>query len=57
METVQSVYFCFGAKPANSTFATKAAKKKSAKIVIETLDITIPTPSLAVKSKCRNFFD
>ena len=28
METVQSVYFCFGAKPANSTFATKAAKKK-----------------------------
>ena len=29
METVQSVYFCFGAKPANSTFATKTAKKKS----------------------------
>ena len=28
METVQSVYFCFGAKPANSTFATKTAKKK-----------------------------
>ena len=27
METVQSVYFCFGAKPANSTFATKTAKK------------------------------
>ena len=28
METVQSVYFCFGAKPANSIFATKTAKKK-----------------------------
>ena len=27
METVQSVYFCFGAKPANSTFATKTEKK------------------------------
>ena len=28
METVQSVYFCFGPKPPNSTFATKTAKKK-----------------------------
>ena len=28
METVQPVYFCFGAKPANSQFATKTAKKK-----------------------------
>ena len=27
METVQFVYFCFGAKPANSIFATKTAKK------------------------------
>ena len=27
-ETVQPVYFCFGAKPANSKFATKTAKKK-----------------------------
>ena len=27
METVQSAYFCFGAKPANSKFATKTAKK------------------------------
>ena len=26
-ETVQPVYFCFGAKPANSKFATKTAKK------------------------------
>ena len=26
-EMVQSVYFCLGAKPANSTFATKTAKK------------------------------
>ena len=27
MKTVQPVYFCFGAKPANSKFATKTAKK------------------------------
>ena len=27
METVQSVYFCFGPKPANSKFATKQRKK------------------------------
>ena len=27
METVQLVYFCFGARPANSKFATKTAKK------------------------------
>ena len=26
-EMVQPVYFCFGAKPANSKFATKTAKK------------------------------
>ena len=28
METLQPVYFCFGAKPANSKFATKTARKK-----------------------------
>ena len=28
MEMVQPVHFCFGAKPANSKFATKTAKKK-----------------------------
>ena len=28
MEMVQLVYFCFGAKPANSKFATKTEKKK-----------------------------
>ena len=39
METVQSVYFCFGAKPANSTFATKTAKKKL-KIVILHIEST-----------------
>ena len=39
METVQSVYFCFGAKPANSTFATKTAKK-SVKIVILHIETT-----------------
>ena len=34
METVQPVYFCFGAKPASSKFATKTAKKKTVNIVI-----------------------
>ena len=29
METVQPVYFCFGAKPLNSKFATKSTKKKT----------------------------
>ena len=33
METVQPVYFCFGAKPANSKFATKQ-RKKTVNIVI-----------------------
>ena len=28
MKTVRSMYFCFGATPANSTFATKTANKK-----------------------------
>ena len=28
MEMVQPMNFCFGAKPANSKFATKTAKKK-----------------------------
>ena len=27
VSTIQAVYFCFGAKPANSIFATKTAKK------------------------------
>ena len=39
METVQSVYFCFGAKPANSTFATKTAEK-NVKIVILHIETT-----------------
>ena len=39
LSTVQSVYFCFGAKPANSTFATKTAKK-SLKIVILHIETT-----------------
>ena len=38
-ETVQSVYFCFGAKPANSTFATRQPKK-SVKIVILHIETT-----------------
>ena len=39
METVQSMYFCLGAKPANSTFATKTAKK-NVKIVILHIETT-----------------
>ena len=38
METVQPVYFCFGAKLANSKFATKTAKKKKKK---KTVNIVI----------------
>ena len=39
MKTVQSVYFCFGAKPANSKFATKTAKKKVRKLSFFTLKL------------------
>ena len=39
METVQSVYFCFEAKPANSKFETKTAKK-SLNIVILHIETT-----------------
>ena len=31
IETVQPVCFCFGTRPANSTFATKTEKKKEQK--------------------------
>ena len=34
MATVQSVYFCFGAKPANSKFATKTAKKSVNNVIL-----------------------
>ena len=34
METVEAMYFCFGAKLANSNFATKTVRKKNVKIVI-----------------------
>ena len=34
VETVQSVYFCFGAKPANSKFATKTAKKSVNNVIL-----------------------
>ena len=40
METGQSVYFCFGARPANSKFATKSAKKKNVNIVILHIETT-----------------
>ena len=39
VETVQSVYFCFEAKPANSKFETKTAKK-SLTIVILHIETT-----------------
>ena len=34
METVQSVYFCFEAKPANSKFATKTVKKSVNNVIL-----------------------
>ena len=34
IETVQSVYFCFGAKPANSKFATKTGKKSVNNVIL-----------------------
>ena len=34
VETVQSVYFCFGAKPTNSKFATKTAKKRVNNVIL-----------------------
>ena len=34
VETVQSVYFCFGAKAANSKFATKTAKKSVNNVIL-----------------------
>ena len=37
METVQSVYFCSGAKPANSTFATKKKSVNNVILHIETI--------------------
>ena len=39
MKTVQSVYFCFGAKAANSKFATKTAKK-CVNVVIHHIETT-----------------
>ena len=39
METVQSVCFCFGAKPPNSKFATRTAKKKVSKFSFFTLKL------------------
>ena len=34
METVQSAYFCFGARLANSKFATKTAKKSVNNVIL-----------------------
>ena len=34
METVQPVYFCFGAKPANSKLAAKTTKRKRVNTLI-----------------------
>ena len=40
METVQSVNFCFGAKPANSKFATKTAKKRVNNVILHTFKLS-----------------
>ena len=34
VEMVQSVYFCFGAKPANSKFETKTVKKSVNNVIL-----------------------
>ena len=40
METVQSVYFCFGAKPGKFNICNQASEKKSVKIVILHIETT-----------------
>ena len=40
METVQSVDFCFGAKPVNSKFATKTAKKSVNNVILHTFKLS-----------------
>ena len=63
METVQSVYFCFGAKPANSKFA-KDSEKKSVKIVILHIETTsrdiwshgLVENSLSSESECQGAY-
>ena len=42
MEMVQPVHFCFGAKPANSKFATKTAKKKKKLSVSSFFTVKLP---------------
>ena len=51
METVQSVYFCFGAKPANSTFATRTAKKKVWKLLFFTLKVPAEAKKIEIFSE------
>ena len=53
METVQSVYFCFGAKPANSKICNQDSEKKSMKIVI----LHIETAEAKRLKFFRNFKD
>ena len=55
METVQSVYFCFGAKPANSTFATKTAKKKVWKLSFFTLKLPAEAKKIEIFPKFQRW--
>ena len=51
METVQSVYFCFGAKPANSKFATKTAKKSVNNVILHTFKLSEEAKNFSEISK------
>ena len=55
METVQSVYFCFGAKLANSTFATKTAKKKVRKLLFFTLKVPAEAKKIEIFPKFQRW--
>ena len=54
-ETVQSVYFCFGAKPANSKFATKTAKKKVWKLSFFTLKLPAEARKIEISPKFQRW--
>mgnify|MGYP007094271301 CR=1 FL=1 len=51
IETVESVYFCFGARPANSKFATKTAKKKVWKLSFFTLKLPAEAKKIEIFPK------
>ena len=53
MEMVQTVYFCLGAKSANSTFATKPVKKKVWKLSFFTLKLPAEAKKIEIFPKSQ----